>query len=52
MGNKICPACKQEMSLIKWEFAGHSLYYWICDSCPQLINYQSFEASELAEVED
>jgi len=43
---KVCPTCGKPMSLVKF-----LLFYWACWECPQLINYQSVEASELEEVE-
>ena len=48
---KVCPTCEKPMALIKLGMGSVSLYYWVCWECPQLINYQSVEASELKEVE-
>ena len=48
---KQCPTCKQPMSLAKFEVVVFSGYYWICETCPQMIDYQSVEASELKEIE-
>lgn len=46
---KVCAKCGKPMSL--WEFKYLPLLWWVCWECPNLIDYQSEEASKLKEVE-
>jgi len=46
---KCCPSCGKPMTLIKYSVIPS--WYWICWVCPNLIDYQSFEASQLKEIE-
>jgi len=48
---KVCPTCGNPMSLMKLKIPlPHSFYYWFC-TCGYMVNYSSFEASELKDVE-
>lgn len=50
MGNKICPKCGRELQLIKLGVGSFSTFKWVCWNDLYMVDYCSFEASQLEET--